>query len=896
MLGYWHALTKDELLEKLHARESGLTAREADERLLTDGRNSLPESKPESVGALFLRQFESPLIYVLIGASAIIFLIGDIIDAGIILSVLFFNALIGTLQEGRAQHTLRALKRFAETDATVLRDGRERIIRDTEVVSGDIIFISEGEKIPADARLIISHGLKVDESSLTGESTPIDKSDRTLSSREIPTPEQTNMVFKGSSAVSGRAVGVVVATGVQTVIGAIAAEIATIDTDIPLKADIRKLSRVIIVAVTIIAAFFFILGLVRGEELTEMFKATVAIAVSVIPEGLPIALTLVLATGVWRMSKQNALIKKLQAVEALGQADVLAVDKTGTLTKNEMIVRELYTNGKLFSIGGSGYEPTGDVVLDGIVTPSTHKDLILAAKIAAFNTSARLSYADDEKRWRISGDPTDAAILVLSEKLGFARTTVDREFPTLVEGSFDYVRRYRLGVRDDNGVRMLTVTGAPEVLIGMASKVYEKSRAVKLTDEKRARLFEMFESMSLRGLRIVAFGMKRGLDELSDKAVNDAAGDITLVGLFGIVDSVRPEARSAVENVRLSGMRIVMITGDHAMTARAVAKEVGIFREGDRVLSGEDMDRLTHTELLSAVQETSVFARVTPEHKLRIIRAFKEAGLVVAMTGDGVNDAPSLVAADLGVAMGGIGTEVAKEASDIVLLDDNFGSITAAVEEGRNIYRTVKKVVLYLFSTSVGEILTIVGALIVGLPLPLIAGQIIWLNFVTDGFLVTALAMEPKEKNILKQRFTRASRSLIDGAAIRRMLVMAIPMMVGTLVLFSLYLDDGIEKAWTISLTTLAVFQWFNAWNCRSDRESVFSAHPLSNVFLLLATALTVLLHLAAIYTPLMQAILRTVPLSLDDWLLIIPVALSIVFVEELRKAFARMTHMKVAL
>ena len=890
MDGNWYAHSHKELFKELSTTESGLSTAEAKRRLKKNGPNSLPEAKPDTYLTLFTRQFRSPLIYILLGASAVVFLIGETIDGSIILAVLLFNAVVGTIQEGRAQNTLLALKRFTTTRATVIRDGKERFVPDAEVVQGDIVLIEEGQKVSADARLVSIHHLRVDESSLTGESTPVQKNVNVLPHPDVPLADRKNMVFKGTSAVAGNATAVVVAVGLETEIGRIAKVIATIDTEIPLQTDIRRLSRAIIVVVSVVTTLFVMLGLMRGAGLVEIFSTAVAIAVSVIPEGLPIVMTLVLATGVWRMSKRNALVKKLNAVEALGQARVLAVDKTGTLTKNELIVREVWTDMKLFKVEGDGYEPHGIVTLDGArVLPSDQRELMFAGRIAALNAGAHLSYIEEEKRWHVAGDPTEAAIAVFGEKAGFKQLVLDNEFPSVQEMPFDYRLRYLANVRMIDGKRFMTISGAPETIIEMSNKIFLHGRPVHLTKEHRRLIEETLFAMASRGLRVVAFAIKHDVpNDLPEYLNKEAVGAITFGGFYGIEDSVRPEAKDAVARVKKAGMRVVMITGDFKITAQAIAKEAGIYSEGDEIISGEEMDGLNDVELASRILRTTVFARVTPEHKLRIVSAYKKRGEIIAMTGDGVNDAPSLVAADLGVAMGSIGSEVAKEAADIILLDDNFASITAAVEEGRSIYITMKKVILYLFSTSFGEVLVIIGALIIGYPLSILAAQIIWLNFVTDGFLDVALAMEPKEKNLLDGIFRRTSRSLVDGFMLVRMFVMAVPMMIGTLFLFSLYADTDLTKAWTISLTTLAVFQWFNAWNCRSDKESVFSMNPFGNMYLVGATALVTGLQFAAIYTPLLQGVLRTVPLAFSDWLLIIPVAATVIAAEEARKAFVR--------
>ncbi len=886
MNNFWHTKSSLSVIEELRSGERGLSNAEAASRLKQYGHNKLPEGKVDGLLLIFFRQFQSPLIYILFAAAGIVFVMGGAIDALIIFTVLLFNAVVGTIQEGKAQNTLLALKRFAETSATVLRDGRELIVPDTEVVPGDIIVLQEGEKVPADARIIFANTLKVDEASLTGESEPVTKIDTVVPADNLSVADQKNMVFKGTHILSGNGTAVVVATGLATEIGKIAQKISSIDTEIPLKTNIRYLSRVIIVTVAVINVSLIVLGVFSGKSLKEMFTTAVALSVSIIPEGLPIVMTLVLATGVFRMSKRNVLVKRLQAVEALGQTKIIAVDKTGTLTRNEMVIQRVYVDGKIFNITGNGYEPKGEATFDDkTIDPLHHPELLFSGKIAAFCANARLSYFQETNTWKIAGDPTEAAMLVLSEKIGFRYDTLEQETPKVFELPFDYQRKYHATIRAVDGKNFLTIIGAPEEVLLLCKNVWHKNGNETLGEEKKKELTAVFHRLAQTGFRVVAYAINQDTGRSVD---GNAIPPLTFVGFFGMNDALRAEVKEAMQRVRAADMRVVMITGDHRLTAQAIAKEADIWHEGDSVLTGEEIDKMSDEELAGKLARTTVFARVTPDHKFRIIQAYRKRGEIVAMTGDGVNDAPSLVAADLGVAMGKIGTEVAKEASDIVLLDDNFASIVSAAEEGRGIYKTIKKVILYLFSTSMGEVLVIAGALVLGYPLPLLAAQIIWLNFVTDGFLDVALAMEPKEKGLMQGKFERPKKWIVDGLMAQRMFLMALPMAIGTLYLFNGYFETDLTKALTISLTTLAVFQWFNAWNCRSESRSVFQMNPFSNMFLVGATVIVIFLQFVALYTPFLQKVLHTTPLSLSEWLIIIPVASSIILVEEIRKFFYR--------
>ncbi len=886
----WYQQSPSDALASLNAYEQGLSVTEISERLALYGHNVLPQAKPPGIAALFLKQFQSPLIYILLAASVIIFLMNEPVDGLIILFVLLLNAVIGSFQEGKAQDTLAALRTFTHTDALVVRGGQEMIVSDEELVPGDIVLLKEGDKVPADCRIIEFRALTIDESALTGESEPVQKRSELLPPIEAPIAEQKNMLFKGTYVLSGTAKALVVTTGVRTVIGAISVKLASIDTEVPLKKNIDLLSRAIIVVVLMVSAFIFVIGMSAGNGAREMFATVVAIAVSAIPEGLPVVVTLILATSVARMSKRHALVKRLQAVEALGQAKIIAVDKTGTVTKNQMMASRLYVHDSFFDITGSGYDPAGDFAVgNDIIEPLEHPQLLLCGKIALFSSDAVVVYSKEHEEWqRLSGDPTEAALLTLGRKMGFHPDELLRENPRVAEIPFDSSIKYHASVHETNGKNTAFVAGAWEVIMERSESFWQSGRHIAFTNNTDKEKWRMaVREMSQEGLRVIALAIS------SQPLREVTAGDLPslcLVGLVGISDVIRPEVHDAVAKAKEAGIRVVMITGDYAETAKAIAKKAHIFEEGDRVLSGSDLSHMSSREALLAFDNVSVFARVTPDDKLKIIESYRSRGEIVAMTGDGVNDALSLAAADLGVAMGKNGTEVAKEAADIILLDDNFGSIVSAIEEGRNIYNTIRKVVLYLFSTGAGEILAIIGAILFGLPIPVLAGQIIWLNLVTDGVLVAALALEPKEKGLLGARYVHPSKWIIDGKMLITMILVAVTMAVGSLLLFNAYLSAGFLKASTMALTVLAVFQWLNAWNCRSDRNSVFSRSLVENKFLFAGTLIVIGLQLLAVYVPFMQKVLRTTALSGMDWLIIVVISLSIILVDEVRKAFYRLS------
>lgn len=849
------------------------------------GTNQLPAERADALLIVFLKQFESPLILILGIASGILFFLGESTDASIIFFVLFFNATIGTVQEGRAKQSLIALKKLVTADALVLRDSKEIIIPDTQVVPGDVAIIEEGSKIPADARIIESYGLRVDEAALTGESGPIDKEDKILKKETLAIGDRVNMVFKGTHVLSGNAVVVIVETGTHTQIGKISTSITQVTAEIPLHKEIRDFSRLITIAVIALVVSLFAIGVLVGNSASAMFATVVSIAVSVIPEGLPVVMTLVLATGVWRMAKRNALVKKLQAVEALGQANVIAVDKTGTITKNEMVVREVYASNAIYAVTGDGYSPEGNITKNlEPIDIKNEKDLAFLHTIATLSTNVRIAHIETADEWRVSGDPTEAAIVTFSKKLGMPKEQLEQQYPRISEIPFTSQAKYHAVLVQNASAKRTVLAGASEKILTLCSSIHEKNKTKKLTAQRSKQILHLIHDASKRGLRVIGIAYR---DVENDYMLG--GGDLkemTFAGFYCIEDSVRSEAKDAVERARRAGVKIVMITGDHTLTAQAIGVQAGIFQEGDRILSGEEIEALSPADLASALEKTSIFARVNPEHKLKIIQGYKARGDIIAMTGDGVNDAPALVAADLGVSMGKIGTEVAREASDIVLLDDNLGSIVAAIEEGRNIYIAIKRVILYLISTNAGEVLTIAAALFLGFPLPLVAAQIIWLNLVTDTFLDVTLSLEPKRPNLLSLAFRRG-RGLFDTLMRRRTLVMSVTMMVGTLFVYTYYFQDDLLKAQTMAFTVLALFQWANALNCRSRDRSIFSLNPFSNPYLIGAYMIVFFLQFLAIYHPTLNTILRTTPLSIHEWIFAGIVASSIIVVEEIRKVLS---------
>ncbi len=890
----------EQVIKELDTRaDRGLSYDEVESRLRSSGYNELPPSKQDSWALIFIRQFQNPLIYILLIAAAIIFLVGESkLDAFIICGVLIFNALIGTVQEGRTKNIIESLRRFIKTQSIVIRNGAKNVIEDRGLVPGDIILLQEGQRVPADARIIAATNLSVDESALTGESARVHKDIHKLAA-ERPIAERSNMVFKGTYIMGGHGKAVVVATGKNTEIGAIQKTIEEIKTEIPLRAELERLSYFILLFILAMCVFLLIVGLFYGKPVRELLVMLTALFICVVPEGLPVVLTLVLVSGAYQMAKRNVLVKNLQAVDSLGRCEVIVIDKTGTLTRNEMMVLSAYADGITYEVSGEGYFSDGAVTANGTTISIQPESALwhMGAAAALLNT-AELNFVPKLKIFEVKGDPTEAAMYVFSQKLGFDADMLRNQYELMFEIPFDPALRYHAGffrvpqsTRDERKISevILYITGSPELLFELAgnSDVYKRA------------LGEFLD----QGLRVVAVGMKRfPLSALHPDCTDKRAclkryqqeiTDITLLGLVGIQDSIRPEVKDVLEAARASGMRVIMATGDHKSTAIYVAKKVGLFKEGDLVIDGSEFHTMSDEQLLATLDKTSVYSRVSPIDKLRIVKLFHASTdhkkRIVAMTGDGINDAPSLVAADLGIAMGGIGTEVAKQAADIVLLDDSFVSIMNGVEQGRHIFYTLRRVILYFFATNMGEILIVFFAMFTFLPIPLTAPQILWLNLVTDGFLDVALSAEPKEKGLLASGWLQQKLRLIDIGLLLKMMFVAIPMGAVSLAVFAWDLQrDGLVHARTMTLITMAMFQWFNAWNCRSERLSIINSGLLTNKWLLAATSLVLGLQIFVVYTPFMQYIFKTVPLGFNDWGIIVAVTFPIILLEEIRKWIVR--------
>lgn len=851
-------------MKKTPSSIHGLSSEDFKHQFAKFGPNTIPVTKPRSIFLIFLSQFRSPLIFILLGAGVFILSLREYTDSLLVFIVLIFNAIIGSFQEGKAQNTLLALRRFSQTKATVVRDGKELIIDDSRLVPDDIVILREGEKIPADITLIESVDLRVNEAALTGESVPVHKSVNGTDSTQ-------SQLFKGTTIVGGFGTGRVVATGLNTRIGQISQEITGIEPDLPIKREITKISRIIIFLVVALSLVILLIGILRGFSLELMVRTIVSLGVSIIPEGLPVVLTLVLALGVWKMSKRNALIKNLQAVEVLGQATVIVVDKTGTITKNELSVTDIILDPKYsLTVSGTGYDPNGQITSpSGKALPMQQLEIL---GLIAYSTASASVYLNDSGEYLVSGDPTEAALYILGQK-------IDRQFSLefeknlnkIEEKPFDYVKKYHTAIVKYQNKHFLTVAGSPEKLFELCA----------LSKKDTKDLMQSIQDLSGRGLRTVALAYADGT-----KSIPENLPKLNFCALVGMQDNLQENVNESVYAVKNAGIRVIMATGDHVETAKSIAREAGIFVEGDTVLTGADMAKMDDTRLKKEIQTCTVFARVTPEDKIRIINTLKSQGHIVAMTGDGVNDAPSLTAANLGIAMGKIGTEVAKEASSIILLDDNFSSIVAAIEEGRVIFQKIKNILVYLFSTGAGEVLVILVAISLGFGVPLKPSQIIWMNFVTDVFIVLALAFENRERSLLTQKWSKTQHSMLDRTMLIRVLIMGAVITLGSLILYYPYRIVDPVKASTITLTVLAVFQWVNAFNVRSETSSVLRSGIYSMRYLLLAVVLVSVLQAFAIYHPFFQSVLGTTALSAGEIVVIVAMSSSVIFVEELRKYF----------
>ena len=880
----WHLLRTDETLAALNSRRSGLTGAEAKSRLLQYGPNELQTKKKTPPILIFLRQFLSPLIYVLLVAAVISLIVRHFLDAGVIMGVLLLNAIIGYIQETRAEKAMEALIQMAAPKARVRRDGGIRLVPAREIVPGDIFLLETGDRVPADARLIEISNLKVNEAMLTGESMPVDKRTEVLH-EDVPVAERKNMVHMGTIITYGRATALTVRTGMATDIGQIATAIQEIKPEkTPLQKNISKLSRYIVAIFLSICALIVVVGLLKGLAWLEVFLLAVAAAVSAIPEGLPAVVTVVLAVGMRIMARRNAIIRKLVAVETLGSATVICSDKTGTLTLNEMTVQRLYADGQWIEVTGEGYIPRGEFRRNGqMINPEKERALTLLLRIGALCNDALLTTKESNECCDIFGDPTEGALLAAATKAGMNKEKLERAFPRLDEIPFQSEKQYMATLHPRDGGRVAYVKGAVEKILSLSKYILKEDGVASLTEAETKAITEANTLLARQALRVIAAAYVELPTELEDLTDEDIRGNLVFVGLAGMADPPREGTKEAIRLSQQAGIKVVMITGDHKLTAESIARQLNL--PPGKTVTGLELQQMSDEELSRQIEDISVFARIEPLHKLRIVNALKSRGHVVAMTGDGVNDAPALKTANIGIAMGITGTDVAKESSDMILADDNFSSVVAAVEEGRIIFNRLRNVIFFLLSTNLGELLALVLTLLFVGKAPLLAVQIIWVNLVTDTAVDIPLGLEPKVGDELRQPPRHPKVGLIFPGLLLRILFMATLMGVGIFLIFRWAQPRmSLEEARTIAFCSMVAFEWFRAFNARSDEYTIFRLGIFRNHWLLISLPIAIVLQLAVIYIPFFQVAFNTVPLDMDKWGIALLAGGSLFIIEETRK------------
>ncbi len=878
----WHSLRRDEVLKTLNAQPSGLSTAEAASRLRQYGPNQLVGRKKVPPVVVFLRQFLSPLIYVLLAATVISFIMDSVIDAIVILVVLLLNAVIGYVQETRAERAMEALIQMAAPRANVQRDGKVGTLPARQIVPGDILLLETGERVPADARLIEVSNLKVNEATLTGESMPVEKSTEPVG-ENVPVAERKNLVYMGTIITYGRARAVAVNTGMSTEIGRIASAIQEVKSEkTPLQKGIGKLSQYLVVLFLGVCGLLVAVGLAKGLEWLDVFLLAVAAAVSAIPEGLPAVVTIVLAIGMRAMAGRNAIIRKLVAVETLGSATVICSDKTGTLTVNEMTVNRIYVDGHWIEVSGEGYRPQGEFEQDGqTLDPKNEIPLGRLLQIGALCNDSLL--VEEEEDWNIFGDPTEGALVVAAAKAGLDKEKMEKSSPRLDEIPFQSEKQYMVTLHPREGGRVAYVKGAVEKLLPMSSRLLKADGPAALTEADMQAITEANEAMAGEAMRVMAIAYADLSAEIDDVQDEHIRHDMVFVGLVGMSDPPREEAKEAVRLCRQAGIRVVMITGDNRITAESVAKQLEL--PIGEVVSGVELQEMSDDELSRRVEQISVFARIEPLHKLRIVNALKECGHIVAMTGDGVNDAPALKTADIGVAMGITGTDVAKEASDMVLADDNFASVVSAVEEGRAIFNRLRNVLFFFLATNLGELFALILSVLVVGQAPLLAVQILWVNLVTDTAGGIPLGFEPTFGDELKQPPRNPKVGLVFPGMLFRVGLASLFIGTGTYLVFNwAYARTTLDEARTVAFCTMVTFQWFQAFSARSDEYTAFRLGFFRNRWLVVSIAIAVLLQLAVVYLPAMQTAFRTVPLGMDMWGVTLLAGGSLFLVETARK------------
>jgi len=899
----WYRVPPQEAVEAIGSHlEKGLTSEEAATRLREHGPNELVGRKPPGFWQLILKQLNNYLIWILLVAMVVSAALGEWVDAVVITLIVVINAVLGVIQESKAEKALEALQKMAAPLAKVIRDGVYSEVPGRELVPGDIVSLEAGNYVPADLRLIESVNLRIEEAALTGESLPVEKRAETVFSDEVALGNRENTAYMSTVVTYGRGTGVVVSTGMNTEIGLIAEMLRSYDEgETPLQKKLAGLGKFLGTAVLIICAVVFVAGLLRGEEILSMFLTAVSLAVAAIPEGLPAIVTIVLALGMQRMVSRHAIMKRLHAVETLGSTTVICSDKTGTLTQNKMMVTRLYTPGRQMEVTGEGYNPYGSFVINREkINPGNYPDVLTLLQCGVLCNDAKLEQSGEGpgkgEQWRIIGDPTEGALIAAGAKAGLSRPEINAQYRRMAEIPFDSERKRMttLHARPDNPGYYAFVKGAPDIMLSLCDKVLENSRVRPMTENDRADILAANGAMANKALRVLGFAYREYGELPGDIAAESIEKELTFIGLMGMIDPARPEAVGAVKKCRQAGIRPVMITGDYRETAVAIARELGLLRSDQGVRDGAQLERMTEAELREAVLAADVYARVSPEHKVRIVEALRSHGHIAAMTGDGVNDAPALKRADIGIAMGITGTDVAKETADMVLTDDNFASIVSAVEEGRIIYANIRKFIYYLLSCNIGEVLIIFLSIIAGLPIPLVPVQLLWTNLLTDAFPALALGMEKGEADVMDKPPRNPEAPIIDRKAGLDIALQSGVIAAATLgaYLYGLRLygqaGAGLATARTMAFFTLTTAELLRAYANRSERYTALQLGIFSNRYLNAGVGVSFLLIAASyIFSPLRQA-LRLAVLDFEILEVIIAFGILPYLATEVRKLFRR--------
>ena len=880
----------------------GLTSVQAEQLLEKIGPNQLKEGKKRTVWHMLLDQFKDILIIILLVSSVIAVLLGEVTDAIVIGIIVILNSLLSVVQENKAERSLDALKRMTVPEALVIRDGKRKKIKSTQLVPGDIVLLEVGDKIPADLRLVEITDLSIQESILTGESEPVEKTDQVIDNRgEVPLGDRINMAYMGTTAIAGRGRGLVIATGMDTEIGHIAGMLQEQKKEpTPLQKKLNQVGKNLGIIILSIIVVVVLLGYLRGIPFFDMFLTGISLAVAAVPEGLPAVVTIVLALGVQQMIKKNAIIRRLPAVETLGATTVICSDKTGTLTQNEMTVRKLVFPEREIEVDGAGYQPFGQFRQDNItINPDEDETISFLLKAAALCNNSYLRQIEGKDQWDIVGDPTEGALVVAGAKAGYQKEELENRYPRLRELLFNSERKRMSTIhRTPEGKEILFSKGAPEQILARCNSFRSNSKVLPLSQSQKEKIIEQNNRLALEALRVLAVAYREiGPQERESIAQKDKLdvdkmeSGLTFLGLIAMIDSPREEAIEAVKICRRAGIRPVMITGDYKLTAQVIAEQLDIYRPGDKIITGSELEKMSQEELEEVVMKTTIFARVSPRHKMRIVLALQKNDQVVAMTGDGVNDAPAIKKSDIGIAMGITGTDVTKEAADMVLVDDNFSSIVSAVEEGRKIYQNIRKFIQYLLSCNLGEILTIFVAILIGLPRPLLPIQILWVNLVTDGLPALALGLDPAERDVMRRPPRDPKEGIFSGKMGFNIFSQGLFIGLITLIAFYYgYSKYSLDVGEAMAFGTLSFSQLWHSLNIRSNRFSIFRLGIFSNNYLVWAIMTSGLLQLAVMLVPFLQSVFQVVTLTPSQWVLLILISLTpIPYVEVLKRL--KLTH-----